>query len=445
LRIINKILLIGLSGLSFFSCKKDKEVVNPVAQKSLSAPTSNYESVVASDWLDMHLLLIKATPGFTPPVAARALGYHSLALYESVVYGMKDYNTLNGKLNGLSGLPAADTVGKEYNWPLVASTAQYTVLKEIYITASDRNKAKIDSLKTVYENKLKVGITNVVIDNSVKLGASIASGILDYAKKDGGANGHLTNYPAGYTVATGIGYWKPTSTQKIPLLPNWGQNRPMVKENTNNYLDQPISFSFEKSSDFFKEAKSLYENSQKLTAEQKAIAQYFEDGTGTVTPPGHHFNVVKNILKSKKAKLDEVALVYLKTGLSLNDAFIACWKGKYTYNLMRPVTYINESLDKNWRPLLNTPPFPEYASGHSTAAGAVVAILEDAFGKKYAFDDITYFGTMPNRKYADFESYGQETSNSRVYGGIHYKFSCDNGYKNGKKIAENVLKLKIKK
>ena len=112
---------------------------------------------------------------------------------------------------------------------------------------------------------------------------------------------------------------------------------------------------------------------------------------------------------------------------------------------MRPVTYINESLDKNWRPLLNTPPFPEYASGHSTAAGAVVAILEDAFGKKYAFDDITYFGTMPNRKYADFESYGQETSNSRVYGGIHYKFSCDNGYKNGKKIAENVLKLKIKK
>lgn len=445
MRIILKILLIGLSSLLFFSCKKDKEEVVPVPKNSLSAPASNYESTVASDWLDMHLFLIKSTPGFTPPVAARALGYHSLALYESVVYGMKNYNTLNGQLNGLTGLTIADTSGKEYNWPMVASTAQYTVLKELYITASDKNKAKIDSLKTLYENKLKVGITNTVIDNSVKLGASIASGILEYAKKDGGATGHLSNYPSGYVVATGIGYWKPTSSQKIPLLPFWGKNRPMVKENVSDYLDLPVSFSYEKSSDFFKEAKNVYETSQKLTTEQKAIAAFFEDGTGSVTPPGHHFNVVKNILKSKKAKLDEVAIVYLKTGLALNDAFIACWKGKYTYNLMRPMTYINEALDKNWKPILTTPPFPEYASGHSTAAGAVVSIMEDAFGKKYAFDDITNLGVLPSRKYSDFETYGQETSNSRVYGGIHYKFSCDNGYKNGKKIAENVLKLKLKK
>ena len=112
---------------------------------------------------------------------------------------------------------------------------------------------------------------------------------------------------------------------------------------------------------------------------------------------------------------------------------------------MRPSTYITQSIAKTWSPFLTNPPFPEYASGHSTAAGATVEVLESIFGKTYAFEDNTYSPQYPNRKFDNFEAYGQETSLSRVYGGIHYRFSCDNGYACGRKVAKNILNLKFKK
>jgi hypothetical protein len=111
---------------------------------------------------------------------------------------------------------------------------------------------------------------------------------------------------------------------------------------------------------------------------------------------------------------------------------------------MRPSTYIKQTIDKNWNPLLTNPPFPEYASGHSTGAGATVTILESILGANYSFEDNSYAGALPNRKYDNFAKYGEETSKSRLYGGIHYEFSCLNGYENGKIIAQNILKLKFK-
>ena len=429
--------------ISFFvSCKKGTDDITP-DNKQVSIATSTFDGAMAADWLNLHLDLIKTTPGFVPPVAARSLGYSSLALYESVVYGMPGYKTLNGQLNGLSKLPTPDTT-LEYNWALVASVSQYTLLTQMFVTTSDKNKSKIDSVRKIYETKFKTGTTDEVIDRSVRFGASLATAINEYAKTDGGNTGYANNFPSSFVVPTGIGYWKPTGTQKIPLLPFWGKNRPFVKANVNDNLKEPIPFSFEKNSAFFLEAKNVYDISKSLTADQKAIANFFADGTGTITPPGHHFNIAKKILLDKKSKLDETALTYVKVGLALNDAFIGCWKGKYQYNLMRPSTYITQTIDNKWAPLLANPPFPDYASGHSTAAGAVVAVLESILGKTFAFEDNTYEGIYPNRKYDNLEKYGLETSNSRVYGGIHYPFSCNNGYDSGKIIGKNILNLKFK-
>jgi hypothetical protein len=428
-----------------YSCKKEGTAVDPTPKKSLSAAASTFDNNVASDWLDMHLYLIKTTPGFAPPVAARSLGYASLALYESVVFGMPNNVSLAGQLNGLATLPKPDTLGKQYHWGLVANTAQYSLLRELFITTSDKNQSKVDSLRLVYETKLKTGSSDAVIQNSIRFGAELANAIFEYSKKDGGSNGHSQNFPSTYIVPIGIGNWKPTGTQKIPLLPYWGNNRTMVKANMNDLLEKPIPFSFEKNSQFYAESKNVYDISKNLTNDQRSIALFFADGAGTSTPPGHHFNVTKLILNQKKAKLDENALVFVKIGLALQDAFINCWKGKYNYNLMRPSTYINEAIDKNWKPLLNNPPFPDYASGHSTSAGAVVKILEDSFGKTLEFEDKTHEGSLINRKFSSFEQYGQETSLSRVYGGIHYKFSCDKGYASGEEIGKNILKLKFGK
>jgi hypothetical protein len=427
----------------FVSCNKNTESVDPVVENP-SPLAATYEGELASDWLKIHLELIKSTPGFTPPVAARSLGYSSLALYESVVPGMPGYSSMKGQLSGLSMVPLADT-SKIYNWGLVASVAQYTLLTQMFLTTSDKNKLKLDSARTVYETKLKTGTTDEVIDRSVRYGALLGTSIFEYSKGDGGANGHLSNFPQNYQTPSGNGFWKPTGTQLIPLLPSWGQNRTLAQANMDDKLKIPVPFSFDKNTAFFLEAKKVYDISKSLTSDERAIANFFADGTGTITPPGHHFNVAREIFLKKKSKLDETALAYVKMGLALNDAFIGCWRGKYNYFLMRPSTYIKQAIDKNWTPLLTNPPFPEYASGHSTSAGASVTILESILGKTYSFEDNTYEGTYPNRKYDAFEKYGQETSKSRVYGGIHYEFSCNNGYDNGKLIAQNVLNLKFKK
>lgn len=427
----------------FVSCKKESSKIDPIPINP-SALASIYDGDLASDWLKIHLELVKNTPGFAPPIAARSLGYTSLALYESIVLGMPGYKSLQGQLNGLNKLPLADTT-KMYNWGLVANVAQYTMLTQFFLTSSDKNKIRLDSLRSAYETKLKIGNTQEVIERSVRYGALLANAIYQYAKTDGGDDGHSNNFPKNYTVPTGIGYWKPTGKQLIPLLPNWGQNRPNIKANEVDKLKAPIIFSFEKNSSFFAEGKKVYDISKNLSSEQKAIANFFSDGSGTITPPGHHFNVAREIFVKKKAKLDETALVYVKMGMALNDAFVGCWKGKYVYYLMRPSTYIKQTLDKNWEPLLSNPPFPEYASGHSTSAGASVMILESILGKDFAFEDNTHQGFYPTRKYESFAKYGEETSKSRLYGGIHYDFSGNNGYENGKAIAQNVLNLKFKK
>jgi hypothetical protein len=438
-----KIIVSLLFAFSFFvSCKKDSDAIDPLISNP-SLPASTFDGELASGWLKIHLDLIKSTPGFTPPVAARSLGYTSLALYESVVAGMPGHNTLKGQLNGLMMLPIADTT-KIYNWGLVASVAQYTLLTQLFITTSDKNKSRLDSVRVIYENKLKTGSTDEVIDRSVRYGALLATSIHEFSKTDGGASGHLTNFPQNYVVPSGIGYWKPTSTQLIPLLPNWGKNRTLVKSNEDDKLKKPVDFSFEKNTTFFSEAKKVYDASKNLSSNEKAIANFFADGTGTFTPPGHHFNVARVIFLKKKSKLDEVALAYVKIGLALNDALIGCWRGKYNNYLMRPSTYIKQTIDKNWNPLLSNPPFPEYASGHSTSAGATVVVLESILGASYAFEDNSYEGLWPNRKYDTFAKYGEEISKSSLYGGIHYEFSCTNGYDNGKVIAQNILNLKFK-
>ncbi|MCP9767281.1 phosphatase PAP2 family protein [Lacihabitans sp. LS3-19] len=439
-----KFILSLIIAITFFiSCKKNTDTIIPVIDNP-SVLTSTFEGTMASDWLKIQLELIKSTPGFTPPVAARALGYTSLALYESVVHGMPGYQSLKGQLNGLSKLPIPDST-MEYNWGLVASVTQYSLLQQLYLSTSDKNKSKLDSVRVIYETKLKTGTTDEVIERSVRFGAELATAVFEYAKTDGGATGHLNNFPQNFVTPSGIGFWKPSGSQSIPLLPTWGQNRTLVKENMNDKLNTPVSFSFEKNSSFFVEAKKIYDQSKNLSTDQKAIANYFADGTGSITPPGHHFNVVRKILLENKTSLDEVAIAYAKTGLSLNDAFISCWKGKYYYFLMRPSTYIKQTMDKNWEPFLANPPFPEYASGHGTAAGATVTILESIFGNAYAFEDNTHEGVYPNRKYDSFAAYGSETSNSRIYGGIHYEFSCTSGFDNGKTVAQNILKLKFEK
>lgn len=441
--IYRQILFLLLIGTLLISCKdKGATETNPVG---ISKATKEFNADIATRWTDLQLILIKSTPGYAPPVAARTLAYTSLALYESTVYGMPDNQSLVGQLNGLTSLPKPD-LSKEYNWGIAANAAISTLIVEMYATTNDDNKRAIDSLRRNIESPIRIDIDNQeVTDRSNAFGVAIGQAIWEYAKTDGGHEGWKNNFPIDYKTPVGIGFWIPTSAQKTPLLPYWGKNRTFSSLNMTMNPTAPFSFSFKENSDMFKLAKEVYDVSKTLTTEQKAIATFWADGGNTITPPGHHFNIANIILKKEKANLDKAVETYAKVGMAVNDAFISCWRCKYIYNLMRPLTYIQQAIDPKWTTYVATPPFPEYTSGHSSGSGAAAETLTKIFGENYAFTDNTHSGKYPNRSFKSFYEYADEATISRLYGGIHYRQGNENGQKNGKDIAKNILKLKFTK
>jgi len=430
-------------GVSVFlqSCSTNSVEPTPVSN---SKPTADFNADFLYSWTDLQLKLIRTTSGYSPPVAARALGYSHLAIYESVVHGMPDYQSLAGQINGLATLPKPDQ-SKEYNWASAANAAMATMLNHLYASTSTANKNSIDSLHLKIEGTLRSAQNNQdVSERSVGFGIQIANALIAFAKQDGGDEAWNNNFPSNYRQVYGLGAWEPTGSQKIPLLPYWGKNKTFALANMSTKPTAPYTFSYAQDSPMYKQAKEVYEVGKNLTVEQKMIALYWADGANTITPPGHHINIAKIILSTEKAKLDKAAEVFAKVGLAINDAFVACWRAKFTHNLMRPITYINKKIDPAWKPYLETPPFPEYTSGHSSCSGAVAEILTSIYGDNYAFTDNTYQGKYANRSFKSFYAYADEAAVSRMYGGIHYRQANENGMKNGKNIALNILKFKFK-
>ncbi|MFB0944977.1 MAG: vanadium-dependent haloperoxidase [Spirosomataceae bacterium] len=434
-----KHLLTGLSLVYLSSCKDKNAEIDPV-EVSPSAALNTYPASLATDWQDLSLQLIKSTNGYVPPVAARALAYINLGLYESTVYGTAN-KSLAGQLTHIETLPIPD-IKLEYNWGLAGNAATYYLVKNLFSGTSIANFQKIETLRATYEVSLKSSGSTETIERSVKYGTEVAEAVWNYSKTDNGHEAFKNVFPT-YALPEGLGIWKPVGTQKA-LLPYWSRNTSFIKGNSTTDPPKPIPFSYNSSSAFFKEAREVYDMSKKLTAEQRAIALFFADGAGSVTPPGHHMNVATEVLKLKESSLSVASETYVKMGLAINDAFIACWRCKYRFNTIRPITYIRETIDNNWTPIVGTPPFPEYTSGHSSGAGAAAEILKAQFGENTTFIDNTYAGVYPNRSYSNFTAYADETSNSRLYGGIHFRQGCEEGVRNGRQIAKNVLSLEFK-
>jgi hypothetical protein len=187
----------------------------------------------------------------------------------------------------------------------------------------------------------------------------------------------------------------------------------------------------------------VYQTSQNLTQEQTDIALFWADDPGrTATPPGHSIAVLTQILEQENATLALSAEAYARVGIAVTDAFIGCWHAKYTYNLVRPVTYIQQLTVESWMPLVNTPPFPEYPSGHSVQTGAAAVVLAGMFGEEYSFTDHTHDTLgLAARSFASFTEMANEAALSRLYGGIHYRAAIELGLEQGTCIGERVNSL----
>jgi len=426
------------------SCRTNDEATTPTP-----AAGTGLSAAVATQWADLSLKLIRSTPGFSPPVAARALGYAGLTIYESVVPGLPEHQSLAGQLNGLSRLPQPE-VGQAYHWGLSANAAQASILKNLFANTSAANKLSVDSLQTAFTEQFRKNekLSQEVVDRSVVFGQRIATAIFEWSKTDKGHEGYARNLPADYVPPVGPGKWVQTTAGDAgrALQPYWGQNRTFLASNARMPPPAPLAFGTSASSPFFVQALEVYSTGKNLSEEQKTIAKFWADGGGTITPPGHSWNLTTLALRKSNADLGKAAEAYARVGIAVNDAFICCWKCKYTYNLVRPVSYIRSVIDANWTPLLPTPNFPEHLSGHSTQSGAAAQVLSDAFGYSFAFSDSTHLsrGFAP-RAYKTFFEASEEAAVSRLYGGIHFRQANEVGLSEGRKIGRNVSALKFRR
>jgi uncharacterized repeat protein (TIGR01451 family) len=405
-----------------------------------------FNASVVNSYYKLELQLIKTTSGFTPPVASRAIGYTGLALYEAVVPGIPTYQTSDGVLNGMGPNAITDPGAGPYHWPTVANNALATVIDSLFGNATAANKLLIRNLKDSFNLVFQGQIPTATYTNSLAFGTQVANDVFAHSKTDGGHAGYASNFPASYVLPTGTGLWVPTPAAfaPIPLQPYWGNVRPFLAENIQSpaYLGPHIAFDSTAGSSFEQMGREVYNTVNSLSAGQKNIANYWADGGGTVTPPGHSISILTQIAATENLNLEQAVLAYSKLSMSQMDAFISCWKTKYAYNLMRPVTYIRKYIDPTWSSFIATPPFPEFASGHSTQSGAFQVVMDGIFGSSYTFTDNTH-GALHGgaRSFTNFKQAAEEAAVSRLYGGIHYRFGNEMGLQSGLKVGQNVNKL----
>ena len=433
--------LLGL-GLLATSCSRDAEVTAPAAPA-----TDTYPADVATKWADQELRLIKTGVGISAPVAARALGYAGVALYEAVQPGIAGGQSLAGQLTGLASLPQPEA-GQRYNWAVTANAAQALITKSLFGNATAAQRTTIDSLETALNASYR---TAAEFDRSVQFGRAVAQAVFDWSRTDGGHEGYLSNQPATYVPPTGPGLWVPTSSAASAraLQPTWGTNRMFVPADA--ALPMPTlaySYSTQPISTYFLQVQEVYNTSRNLTPAQRTIALYWADGGQTITPPGHSISITGIVLRDRKANLSQAAEAYARVGIAVADAFIGCWKCKYQFNWQRPITAVQSMIDATWQPLISTPPFPEFVSGHSSQSGAAAQVLEDLFGANTAFIDNTHqargAGYEP-RSFANFAAFADEAAMSRLYGGIHFRSANEVGLTEGRKVGRNVTALRFKR
>jgi hypothetical protein len=412
-----------------------------VAGAARPLPATEFDATVPAAWFDLMLRLIQSTPGYSPPVAARAVGCVGLTLYEAVVPGIPDNRSLAGAVKALPAPPAAGR-NAAYHWPTVANAALAAALLELFPTAPAELLAEAAAL----EASLATAVPPGIAARSEERGRAVAGAIAAWSRTDGGHEAYLRNFPPDYLPPVGPGLWESTAPGFLPALqPYWGDNRCMALPTADvGDPGPPLPFSTDPGSPFFAEAEEVYLAVNGLTPEQEAIALFWADDPGpTPTPPGHSVSITTQVLRAQNASLAVAAQVYAALGLAVCDAFIACWRVKYIHNLVRPITFLRRYVDPGWGdPLpVTTPPFPEYTSGHSIQSAAAATVLTAQFGR-VAFTDHTHDARgMAPRTFTSFEAFAAEAAISRLYGGIHYRTSIDRGLVEGRAVGAAVAAL----
>ncbi len=382
---------------------------------------------------------------FTPPVAARIFAYSNLAAFEVLANEGSHFKSLQGKVNGLNNIPKPPKDAK-IDYPFASVIAMIQVGKQ-FTFSDDTVQNIIDSVKLLAQD---FGMPDELFDNSVKYGEQVADSVISWGKKDNYAQTRGSRF----TLSGEEGHWSPTPPGYFDAVePMWKTMRCVVMDSANMFPPPGLpSFSTDSTSAFYKMAKDAMITGNDLDSNQKWIANFWDCNsfklhvqghamfaTKAMTPVGHWMEIVGTISKNNNADFYQTVSAYTGVSLGIYDAFICSWATKFRTDIIRPETYINRYINQEWMPYLQTPPFPEYNSAHSTISAAAATVLA-AIYKNTAFKDSSErIWGWPDRSFKNVDEAAVEVSFSRLYGGIHYRQSVTDAYDQGKKIGALVM------
>ena len=390
---------------------------------------------------------------FTPPVASRIYANCAMAMYEAARFDDSSHPSIAAKLHGFDPmpLPAKD---KEINFSVAAIQAFCETAKKITFSAVEF-KSYQDSMIGVYGKSL----SEEVLANSIAFGQQVADVV---AKRLSTDNYKETRGMDRFEVTTNDkSRWIPTLPDYADALePHWYKMKTFILNSPDELKANSFpAYSEDTSSSYYKELKEVYDISKNLKDEQIDIAIFWDDNPFVskhkghvmfqdkkMTPGGHWMAITAKACKDHQSSFAESSKAYAYTAIGLYDAFISCWYEKYQSLRIRPQTAIQRLLDQQWTSYIQTPPFPEHTSGHSTISASAAEMLTHLFGNDYSFTDSSELQyNLPIRSFKSFRDAALEASLSRVYGGIHYRSGCDNGNLLGKKVAEIAIERIEKK
>lgn len=384
---------------------------------------------------------------FSPPVASRIYVYPHIAAYEVMVKSQSRYPSLGKAIIGFPTIPARPS--NTINFSL-AAVATFLHVAKTFVFSEQIFSDSAESILTDLKRELQ---SNAIYDNSLRYGRRVGDSIIKWAAKDQYA---VTRSMRRYMLRRTAGNWLPTPPAYIAAVePDWGRIRPLIIDSLVSFRPPPpIQFSTDSSSAFYRQALEVYQAVNSLNEEQRSIALFWDCNpffvnvsghllfaTKKLSPGAHWLSIAGQVSRQKRSGMMTTCAAYCYTAIALFDGFISCWEAKYQSNYIRPETFINSAIDEEWRPLLQTPPFPEYTSGHSVISTAAASVLTAVYGEHFQFADSTEtsFG-LPIREFGSFAEAANEAAISRLYGGIHFRQAIENGQVEGRKIGQFVVK-----
>ena len=430
--------LIAILTFTLGGCDYESSV-NPNAEHS-GLEIKKYSGDLAVKWNRLQMSISRTTPGFSIGAATRVYAYSGLTLYESVVKGIAGHRSVASKMIGqdITHRPDCPIVF----WPASANAAMAAALRSFIPTANAANMARIDSLEQAFNEEFNKQVPQKVLDNSIDYGKRIAEQIFEWSRSDGFAEAIAKN--SSYVIPGGPGLWQPTPPAfLLPINAFFGEIRTFVKNSPSITLaPPPIPYSEIVNSDFYNQVKYVYDYSQHLTPDEITIVKNWGEFPGHITNALHYIMIAIQLVDEADLPLDEAAIAFAKHNMAIQEGITCVFTSKYTYNVVRPITYIRGVMGySSWNTVNVTPAHPEYPAAHAVGGRASSRIMEITFGKHYSFTDKTHQSLYGARTYSSPEAYSDESGWSRVLGGIHYVPSVAAGKKQGENVANLINDL----